>query len=195
MKGFEDQPIDWSPACVWTTDDGVRHQRLEFIVPGLPVPKGNVIKGRWGGYHDPTKGLDDWLTMVSSQASAAMRGNYRARLSLLPEEEYRRERGIPTPISLPIFTSAVRVDVTFALRRPKSTIIDGVRWNLTKEPTPPHTKKPDRDKLLRAVGDAMTGIVYVDDSQVIAGDTRKRYAYLGETTGALIIVTSDVEVV
>ena len=36
--------------------------------------------------------------------------------------------------------------------------------------------KPDIDKLLRCVLDALTGIVYVDDSQVIDVQVAKRYA-------------------
>lgn len=38
-----------------------------------------------------------------------------------------------------------------------------------------HTVKPDLDKLQRAVMDALTGIVYVDDAQVIGADSFKAY--------------------
>lgn len=38
-----------------------------------------------------------------------------------------------------------------------------------------HTVKPDIDKLLRAVLDALTGIAYEDDSQVIAVNASKCY--------------------
>jgi crossover junction endodeoxyribonuclease RusA len=54
--------------------------------------------------------------------------------------------------------------------------------------TPPAVKKPDADKLLRAVCDSLTGVVYADDSQVIDIRGRKRTAELGEQPGARIVV-------
>jgi hypothetical protein len=213
MIGFEDTPIDWAPAAVWTTADGVRHQQLTFIVPGTPKPKGNVIKGRYGGYHDATKGLDDWLATISGQAKAAMKGNYRRRnpdsmtfVNVSPPcdcSPYLNHglKAVPCncgqaiySVDLPRFDTAVFVNVTFVLHRPQSTIIDGKRWDLTKSSTPPHTKKPDADKLFRAVGDAMTGIVFPDDAQIVQFWARKRYALLGETSGAIITITDNVDV-
>lgn len=38
-----------------------------------------------------------------------------------------------------------------------------------------HTSKPDLDNIIKALKDAMNGIVYVDDSQVITLIARKRY--------------------
>jgi len=65
----------------------------------------------------------------------------------------------------------------FALRR-----IQAIRKS-----SPPHTRKPDLDKLLRAVGDALTRVVYLDDAQIISyGESRKRYAAIGETPGVSI---------
>jgi Holliday junction resolvase RusA-like endonuclease len=49
--------------------------------------------------------------------------------------------------------------------------------------------KPDNDKLLRAIKDSMSGIVYGDDAQVAAyGRVFKRYAARGATCGARIMV-------
>jgi Holliday junction resolvase RusA-like endonuclease len=36
-------------------------------------------------------------------------------------------------------------------------------------------KKPDLDKLLRAIGDGLTGVVWRDDSQVISISATKHY--------------------
>lgn len=72
------------------------------------------------------------------------------------------------------------VEVRFVLYRPK---------NLPKtRPTPPAVKKPDGDKLARAIGDAMKGVVYTDDSQITDWVIRKRIAEPGEPTGAHITV-------
>jgi Holliday junction resolvase RusA-like endonuclease len=39
-----------------------------------------------------------------------------------------------------------------------------------------HTKKPDLDKLLRALKDALKGVIYRDDSQVVRVVTSKDYS-------------------
>jgi len=49
------------------------------------------------------------------------------------------------------------------------------------------TTRPDLDKLVRAVGDALTGIIYEDDSQVVLVRARKQYAL---ATGATIEVVA-----
>lgn len=48
------------------------------------------------------------------------------------------------------------------------------------------TTMPDLDKLLRAVGDALSGIAYHDDRQVVSITGHKRYA--DDTPGAHIVV-------
>lgn len=50
----------------------------------------------------------------------------------------------------------------------------------------PHTKQPDIDKLMRALLDALTGIVWVDDSQVAFATVNKVYAWNGRP-GAHIV--------
>ena len=57
-------------------------------------------------------------------------------------------------------------------------------------PTPPHTSKPDTDKLARGVLDALTGVVWRDDSQVVDLHGTKRYAELDEQPGAHIRVAA-----
>jgi crossover junction endodeoxyribonuclease RusA len=66
--------------------------------------------------------------------------------------------------------------VRFDLPRPKS---------LPKKVTS-HTKRPDLDKLTRAVGDALTGVLWRDDSQVVSIEASKWYAE--GPSGALITV-------
>jgi Holliday junction resolvase RusA-like endonuclease len=73
-------------------------------------------------------------------------------------------------------TSAYRVSVEFSLSRPPS-----VPCHKRMHPT----VKPDIDKLVRAINDALTGILFVDDCQVIYmtmsteyGDERRAGAYI-----------------
>jgi crossover junction endodeoxyribonuclease RusA len=78
-----------------------------------------------------------------------------------------------------IVDQPVYVYITFVMKRavglPKS------------KPTPPAIKKTgDIDKLVRAVFDSMSGIVYADDCMITQLFTTKRIAGLGEQPGAWI---------
>ncbi|MFG1794191.1 RusA family crossover junction endodeoxyribonuclease [Nocardia sp. NPDC049149] len=77
----------------------------------------------------------------------------------------------------PLHEGAVGVDLMFVMPRPKST---------PKSKTPPATRRPDADKLARAILDAVTGVVFSDDSQVIDLRSRKRLARIGEVPGVAI---------
>lgn len=50
----------------------------------------------------------------------------------------------------------------------------------------PHTRKPDADKLCRAVLDALAGLIYTRDQQVTTLHATKRTARIGEIPGAHI---------
>lgn len=78
-----------------------------------------------------------------------------------------------------VMDGPVRVVAEFYLPRPKS---------LGKKPAP-HVKSPDLDKLQRSVGDAMSGVVFRDDSQIVGWKVSKFYAAVGEAPHAVIVVT------
>jgi crossover junction endodeoxyribonuclease RusA len=72
---------------------------------------------------------------------------------------------------------------------PVALVLEFVMPRRAAEPkrvTPPHVRKPDGDKLARAIADSLTGLIYRDDSQVTATSWRKRTARIGETPGAHI---------
>ena len=77
---------------------------------------------------------------------------------------------------------AVRLDFTFT--RPKSHVTSNgdLRLGFTAE----HLQRPDVDKLSRAVLDALTGIAWQDDSQVISLTATKRW---GDASGVLVSVS------
>lgn len=79
--------------------------------------------------------------------------HFRARLALEAAKHFA------TPIN-----EAVSVSLEFGLLRPKTV--------KRLEPTVP----PDLDKLVRAVLDGLTGVVYGDDSQVTSLKAAKFYA-------------------
>ena len=77
------------------------------------------------------------------------------------------------------FPGAVVVTLDFVMPRPKST----------PKRTPHAVKKPDLDKLIRAVFDAVTSSgVWIDDSQVVAVTAKKRIAESNEATGVCLMV-------
>lgn len=76
----------------------------------------------------------------------------------------------------------VHTVIEFVMPRPKAT---------PKRSTPPMIRQPDLDKMLRAVDDALTGVVWSDDAQVTATYTLKRYAEIDEAPGVWIRVATD----
>jgi Holliday junction resolvase RusA-like endonuclease len=82
--------------------------------------------------------------------------------------------------------AAVRVTTTFRLARPTSHMrtngAPSARWRAHP------TGKPDRDNLEKALLDALTGLLWIDDAQVCAGEPRKRYTAPGESPGAVVVV-------
>lgn len=74
---------------------------------------------------------------------------------------------------------AVSVRCDFVMPRPKST---------PKRSTPPAIRRPDIDKLVRAILDAVTGICFADDSQVVDLRATKRLALPEETPGVHITI-------
>src|SRR6185503_2261544 len=85
------------------------------------------------------------------------------------------------PRKLELFNGPVGIDIQFVLPRPKTFTppkfleADRALWKaMFIDGWPPHLKKPDADKLMRAVFDGLTGVVWHDDSQVIEAHGHKR---------------------
>lgn len=64
------------------------------------------------------------------------------------------------------FTGPIEIELRFIMTRPKS---------VSKEHRELPVVTPDLDKLIRAVLDSLTGVVYVDDKQVIDIQASQRY--------------------
>lgn len=68
------------------------------------------------------------------------------------------------------------VDMTFYMPRPKAHFGTGRNAAVLKPTAPLYpTKIPDRGKLARGVEDALSGIVYKDDAQIVDGVIQKRW--------------------
>ena len=130
---------------------------IAFFVKGLPRPQGNHRTGR---RRDGTPFTYD-----------STRGLHDWRTMIALEAQRTARLAHHTVTDGP-----VELEVTFHLPRPK----------YIKDATPPHTVKPDVSKLLRAVEDALTGVLYTDDSRIVQCTCSKRYAAPNQQTGVAI---------
>jgi Holliday junction resolvase RusA-like endonuclease len=132
---------------------------IEFVVLGTPAPAGSKRGFNIGGrvvITDASKRSRPWKALVSDAAGMAMNDATGGRMGLLH--------------------GPLGMDVTFYLPRPKSHYGSGrsaeqIRPGAALYPA----CKPDTSKLLRAVEDALTGLVWRDDSQVVNQWARKMY--------------------
>lgn len=135
---------------------------VDFFVPGRPAPQGSKsFKGFRNG-----RGI-----LIESSKDV---GPWRERVALAAHNAMTKAG------CTPIDKCALVVDLGFVMPRPAST---------PKRTTPPAIKRPDSDKLARAILDALTHTVFTDDSAVIDLRARKRIAELDETPGVQITVS------
>lgn len=91
----------------------------------------------------------------------------------------------------PPLTGPLQMDVTFTLERPQGHLGTGKNAGNVKDSAPEHhTTRPDATKLLRCLEDALTGIAYEDDGQIVLQIVRKEY---GTKPGALVEIGPLVE--
>ena len=147
---------------------------LQLFAAGIPVPKGSMKAFMRPGMKHPVLTHDNlksapWAQSVKWEALRVK----QARSWPLAEA------GEP-----------LRIDCVFYLPRPKGHYGSGAKSVILKPSAPVHhTTKPDRDKLLRNICDALKGIIYSDDSQLVSGITDKKYADATHPPGATITIT------
>lgn len=137
------------------------HALVSFWVPGAPAPQGSM------------KGFSPkGTTIVNMTSDNKATPFWRADVKIFA---LREMHGKAMMVGVPVFAH-----LYFVVKRIKS---------LPKtQPTPPAIKKPDNDKLARAIFDACTGLVYQDDSQVTEQYNDKRIAELGEQPGCWVSI-------
>jgi len=120
-----------------------------------------VVNGKARVMHNEGKSLTDWRLAIAQQAGL------QAKPKLL---------------------GPVRVWARFRLQRPLSHW--GRAGNLLPSAPRVPDVTPDIDKLARALLDALTGVVFVDDRQVSTLVVHKRYAAREEAAGVTVGVRS-----
>ena len=121
---------------------------ISVFVPGPPVPKGSVNAFIAGGVNVPQKAI-----VTHSRKSIKYEKHIKKYLSDKNIKIYKRPQ-------------AVYAYMTFYLERPKSV-------PKSKRDLP--SVRPDLDKYIRCVLDALTGIAFEDDAQVTTLYVEKVY--------------------
>ena len=135
--------------------------RFTMFVMGTPIPQGskrawyNAAQKRVMMTEDAGTRHSTWRNEVTGQARQAMADTGRFG------EPYRE---------------AISCVVTFMFHRPLGHYGTGKNIEQVKASAPAFpVKPPDLDKLVRAVFDSCTSVVWVDDAQVVATTIRKVY--------------------
>lgn len=120
--------------------------RFEFFVNGKPQAQGNHRIAKRSRFsksklYDSNKNLKQWRRVVARAAVA--------------EGWVDRD----------LLDGPVQLSLDFYYPRPKSHYCKG---GLRKNASPwPHKTGSDLDKLVRAIGDALTGVVWTDDRRIV----------------------------
>ena len=133
---------------------------IVFYAEGFPAPQGSKTHVGGGRLIESARRVGPWREIVRQAAIEAMAGR--------------------PPIDGPVYLVEV-----FALPRPKSHYGTGRNSGRVRRGAPalPPTR-PDLDKLARAVGDALTGVCYRDDAQVVNLCVAKYYVTPSGTLSA-----------
>ncbi len=134
---------------------------MKFDVEGVPIPKGSTRAFVVNGKASTTNANPKtkvWQYRIAHEAQAARDGEFIPKTG----------KG----------DDGVIIDIAFRLPKPKSTPKSHKRM----------TKKPDLDKLIRTVLDALTGVVFDDDSQVTMISASKGYAEPGHPPSVTVFV-------
>jgi Holliday junction resolvase RusA-like endonuclease len=137
----------------------------QLFVPGVPVPKGSAKAFMRKGAKFPVVVQDNaerqkpWTSIIGYTAQSC---------------------------NVQKITGPVRIDLCFFMPRPKAHFRTGKNSGVLREDAPfYHRSKPDLDKLVRCVKDALTGIAWDDDSQVAIVEATKVY---GPSSGVTITI-------
>lgn len=121
-----------------------------FTIIGVPAPQGS--KTPWGSEANPN--TKPWRATVAAEAA------------------FHRDQITGDSLA----AGPLKVTARFYFPRPKSHYRTGKRANELKDNAPTFcATKPDLDKLQRAIGDALTGVLIRDDNQIVHWVALKLY--------------------
>jgi crossover junction endodeoxyribonuclease RusA len=137
-------------------EDGRRFVRVE--IAGTPAPQGSKTIATGGGRtwtREDNRATEPWRNAVAAAAIDAMDGDE-------------------------LLAGPLLLEATFRFPRPKHHYGTGRNAGKVKASAPTWVAtRPDLDKLVRAVADALAGIAYQDDSQIAEHEAVKCYGTPG----------------
>jgi len=134
---------------------------VSFYVPGLPISQGSKRHVGGGRMIESSKKLAPWRALVSEVAAKEMNG--------------RR-----------LFDEPLWMAATFGFWRPQAHYRSGQYADQLKPSAPEQPMTyPDIEKLVRAINDAIEGIVFRNDSQVARLFAEKLYR---TSLGAWVVI-------
>lgn len=142
---------------------------INFFVPGIPATAGSkrpfIYKSKKDG-----------------KQRVAMTPDNKRQKPWMSDVKYYAQKEYPyNPVVCPVMLHLI-----FTMPRPKSHYGTGRNSETLKASAPSWpTVKPDLTKMLRAVEDALKGVVWKDDSQVVSQVTLKRY---GDRPGVDVMI-------
>lgn len=128
---------------------------IRFNVPAIPVAQPRQRHARFGEH------------IRNYTPTTVGKGAYRKPHPVVEFKHAVREASTTAHPDGPL-TGPLRIDLVFVFPRPA-----GMFWKTKPMPRVPHTKKPDRDNVDKAILDAMKSIIFVDDAQVCDGRIQK----------------------
>lgn len=126
---------------------------LKLVIPGEPCAQGRPR-----------------FTMSNGQAKAydpEKSRNYKAFVKLITQQEIKKQGWRYTELPLQVIVNAYMSIPTSKPKKFKTAALEGF-----ERPT----KKPDVDNIFKAVTDALSGIAYKDDKQIVSATINKWYA-------------------
>lgn len=113
---------------------------------------------------------------------------WRAMVAIAAKVAFHRE----SLMTHPVFpTGGVVLATLFRLQRPQgytNSRGNALSADGTRNPDPWH--KPDVDKLDRAIRDALTGVAYTDDAQVVMAPSAKVWSAIGKPPSVTILIAA-----
>ena len=123
---------------------------ISFVVPGVPVGKGRPRFAKRGNF----------VSTYTPERTAS----YENLVKVLAMQEMSGNQRVSTPVNV-LIDIAVRPPVSWSKKKREQA--------LNGETYP--TGKPDIDNVAKGILDAMNGVVYLDDKQVVSLMVRKFY--------------------
>jgi len=159
--------------------DAARRTPLHVVVYGVAQTKGST---KSFGYYAKNKTtgaliLNRHGKPIILTATTNDNAKNKGWSQLVAEGASRAVHGLPVS-ERGLLMGGVRLTVAFYLQTPKK--YQTTRYQQPGARLPAHITKPDSSKLLRSVEDALTNVLWRDDSQVVETVMMKRYTAIGE---------------